>query len=365
MSDGRQTAARYALSAAVLIASLALCDLLVARLVPRIRVYSELLEGEPYPAASSPYLPFTTPEGVTFRHVVEGRQIEYRFNEHGFRGPDPKRLEPSPGTRRILVCGDSFALGWGNPLDQTFVELLRRDLAPLGYEVLNAGYRGGYSPDAYYAYLRREGIALAPEVVVIALYAGNDLTDMRYNLWRRTDELGAPLELFTMRLYMDHRGRSIHSPERLQEILPWGYRIPAARRSHLFAAASQALDRGLARNRLSPEEATRRFALVARATARQLTVAAIEHAFLLIPPDPRRITEQQRLDAAKTAARLPSDSIVIDLTPRLDGSAYFDHDAHFNARGNRLAYEALASGLAEAGQTPATGGSRPNGGSGP
>lgn len=339
-------AARVGLAAASLIGSLLIGDLLVARLVPRVRVYSELLTGEPYPAAASDYLPLTTPSGVTFRHRVEGREIEYRFNRWGYRGPRP--IDPARPAleKRLLVVGDSFVLGWGNPLADTFVDRLRRELEPRGYEVINAGYRGGYSPDGYYAYLLREGLALAPQTVVVALYPANDLADVRHNVWRRTDELGAPLELGTIRLYMDHNGRVLHPPDRLREILPWGYRVPIARRSHLFAAASQALDRGLGRNRLPAAEAERRLALVASALERRLAERSVDLFFLLIPADPRRASDAERDAFERVRRALPEGARVIDLSPRLDGSAFFDHDAHFNRRGNRIAYEALLERLA-------------------
>jgi len=44
------------------------------------------------------------------RFAIEGVDA-YHFNEYGYRGRYPQHLEKSPGSKRILVMGDSFTLG--------------------------------------------------------------------------------------------------------------------------------------------------------------------------------------------------------------------------------------------------------------
>jgi hypothetical protein len=79
------------------------------------------------------------------------------INGEGLRGPEigPK----APGTLRVLVLGDSFAFSRG-----------------VRAEVLNAGAPGFGVPDetAWYA---RWGKPLAPDVILVTVFIGNDLQD--------------------------------------------------------------------------------------------------------------------------------------------------------------------------------------------
>lgn len=107
-------------------------------------------------------------------------RVEYsntiRINSEGLRGPE---LEPpAEQTARILVIGDSFVFGVGVEDDETFTarlpQHLRHGVGPA--EGLNAGIPAFGVPDAE-SWLRRHGLALAPEVVVMAIFLGNDLAD--------------------------------------------------------------------------------------------------------------------------------------------------------------------------------------------
>ncbi len=141
---------------------------------------SELFSGwDKNPSVYSPYLPKTTPRGVAYVHKSEEIDTVYRFNPLGYRGERPLTLKPSPGTERVLFCGDSFTLGWANDEEDAFVYRVAAQLGA-GVEVLNGAYHG-YSPGAYYAYLQEEGLALAPRLVVIVLYSGNDMEELRAN----------------------------------------------------------------------------------------------------------------------------------------------------------------------------------------
>ncbi|HET9209341.1 MAG TPA: GDSL-type esterase/lipase family protein [Thermoanaerobaculia bacterium] len=114
-----------------------------------------------------------------FRGTVSNR-VEFdtrvAINREGLRGPEigPK----SPGTLRVLVLGDSFAFGVGAQSDETYPARLQEILRARGIraEVLNAGAPGYGVPDET-AWYERWGKPLAPDVVLVTVFIGNDLQD--------------------------------------------------------------------------------------------------------------------------------------------------------------------------------------------
>lgn len=112
--------------------------------------------------------------GAWYVHTKEGHS-EGRFNEFGFR--DRSRVERKPaGTYRIEVFGDSFVDALQVPLEESFPARLERSLggAPTPVEVLNLGQSGFGTTDEC---LRFEhfGQPFAPDLVVVALFVGNDI----------------------------------------------------------------------------------------------------------------------------------------------------------------------------------------------
>jgi lysophospholipase L1-like esterase len=124
----------------------------------------------------------------TFIHkpVNGGGQIRVAINAEGYRGP---LLRPAGNARRVVVYGDSFIAGEFAEDSLTFVRMLERDLsshAPT--EVVNAGVIG-YGPDQAFLRMQAEVSRLKPQVVVLAIFADNDMGDLvRNRLFRlRTD----------------------------------------------------------------------------------------------------------------------------------------------------------------------------------
>lgn len=98
----------------------------------------------------------------------------------------PKR----PGVLRILGLGDSFCYSNSVELKETFFKQLE-DLGRQGpggeVEVINAAVPA-YSTVQEYRYLRRDGMRLDPDIVVLGFYVGNDFQDS-YELF---DSAGRP-----------------------------------------------------------------------------------------------------------------------------------------------------------------------------
>ena len=107
---------------------------------------------------------------------LAGFDTSVSINSAGLRGPEigPK----TPDTFRILVTGDSYTFGWGVEQDETFVARLA-DVLGSSYphlEVMNAGVPGFGVQDEV-DWLQEHGSALAPDLMILAIFAGNDLTD--------------------------------------------------------------------------------------------------------------------------------------------------------------------------------------------
>jgi lysophospholipase L1-like esterase len=101
---------------------------------------------------------------------------EYRTNSAGFRGPEvPER--PAEGTWRIVVVGDSYAMGWGVPEEQAYASVLQESLnasdAGLTFEVLNLGL-GGLDITRVVGRLVNPGLRFHPHLVVYG-FTQNDI----------------------------------------------------------------------------------------------------------------------------------------------------------------------------------------------
>jgi lysophospholipase L1-like esterase len=83
------------------------------------------------------------------------------------------------GEFRIVVLGDSYTVGGQVPYDQTFPEVLERDLHDAGYSsvrVINAGV-GGYTTFNESGLLQEDLSWLQPDLVVVAAFLGNDVSE--------------------------------------------------------------------------------------------------------------------------------------------------------------------------------------------
>ena len=124
-----------------------------------------------------------------FQHPAAhgGARIRVAVNRAGFRGEE---LLARGEALRIAVYGDSFVAAEFSELQDTFGEQLESRLVRTleqPVEVINAGVVG-YGPDQALLRMRDELAELRPELVILAVYAGNDFGDLlRNKLFRRGD----------------------------------------------------------------------------------------------------------------------------------------------------------------------------------
>jgi hypothetical protein len=123
--------------------------------------------------------------GVSYRHKSPDGAWQFRINGQGMRADRDFSYEKPAGVRRVVVVGDSFAVGYEVDSEQTFAMVLERELKKKNpnVEVLNAGV-SGYSTAEAALYIERELIKYQPDVVVSSFYENDFLDNVRAGLFR-------------------------------------------------------------------------------------------------------------------------------------------------------------------------------------
>ncbi len=101
------------------------------------------------------------------------------INAHGWRSPEVPLAKPE-GVYRVLVLGDSFMAGLQVNDGETFASVLERRLGreglPRRVEVINFGVPS-WGTDQEYLSLHKYGLAFKPDLVLLAFYGQNDVSD--------------------------------------------------------------------------------------------------------------------------------------------------------------------------------------------
>jgi hypothetical protein len=107
------------------------------------------------------------------------------INSAGLRGPEVAVRQPA-GTFRVALLGDSFIEAVQVPFENTLGEVLERRLSELRgrpVEVLNFGV-GGYGTSQQLLTLQHEVWKYSPDLVLLAVTTGNDVSDNYRSLKR-------------------------------------------------------------------------------------------------------------------------------------------------------------------------------------
>jgi hypothetical protein len=120
---------------------------------------------------------------------------EYSIDSLGLRDTEFPAEKPA-NTFRILMLGDSFTEGDGVNSNETFSKrlefMLNSTITDYRYHVINAGV-GSYSPILEYIYLKRYGLQLNPDLVVLNFDLSDIHDDIYYTSRAIFDENGAPV----------------------------------------------------------------------------------------------------------------------------------------------------------------------------
>jgi lysophospholipase L1-like esterase len=160
---------------------------------------------------------------------------EVRVNADGFRDRAYARARPA-GVRRIVVLGDSIAMGTGLAVEQTFPKRLEELLAPEHVEVLNLAV-GGYDVLQEIAVLEQIGLAYQPDLVLVA-FCINDVGVHSLNLEYIESLARYDAPVYRLRVAQWWASRSARG-----ELADWGERVNREPEfTHRFSACIAPLD---------------------------------------------------------------------------------------------------------------------------
>jgi hypothetical protein len=272
-----------------------------------------------------------------------------RGNRLGYPGSEFER-ERRPGVLRIAALGDSFAVGPAVPFADNYLTVLEGSLEST--EIYNFGVSGA-GPREYRAVLEKDVWVHQPDLVLLSLFVGNDITE-ELATPRHLDPRQHALYLLVergYRLWREARRRPADSAsppvrDSVPPLSPQAFREVEARRlavcvtpvapvtekkwqralGHLDAIVRRCQSRAVPLVVvLIPDE----FQVTPAVLAEAVAEAGVEHdrVDLDLP--------QQRLRAFFAERDVPC----LDLLPTFAGvsDTYAVHDTHWNVRGNRLA----------------------------
>ena len=145
---------------------------------------AELFLRVMHPVPMLPRYVQSTPYGIRgnmpeteYWHSTPDYKIEVRTNEHGMRADNPIPFEKPENTKRIVMLGDSFGMGFGATAEQTFLSQLKQNLSEAGETVdtLNLCVSGHGNAEQLIE-LKNRGIKFDPDIVLVAWHH-SDLDD--------------------------------------------------------------------------------------------------------------------------------------------------------------------------------------------
>ena len=304
--------------------------------------------GNPRGMGFDPELGFRPLPSIEKSGPFWGRDEPARTNSQGWRDAEHAFEKPA-GVTRIVALGDSFTFGVDVDYGERFSEVLERDVASL--EVVNLGVNA-YGTCHELRALEVEGLRYSPDVVVLVVFLGNDLDDVRN---RR--KASWPCPWFRHRVDAD-------GSEELELVRPavtWDVRLRTS--SYLGEALAGFVDRRARRTERAPEwemgDTVPLFgALVERmrdaseaAGARFLAVLTYPSERLGSPPTEREARARAELghrgvelvDALGEFQRRHAAGEVLFAT--LPGGA----PGHWNARGHEVIAELVEAALRDRG----------------
>lgn len=210
--------------------SLLVMEVALRTFAPR-RTIDALTGNYPAMFKASDILPYRLRENYQGRLTRPDFDTRIAINSLGYRSPEFSRDKGR--AYRILAVGDSFTFGWGVETEEAYparlAALLHERLPSKQVEIINAGFAACYSPDTYYLYLKTEGLALKPDLVLVGIFVGNDL-DSEFafeNEWIEKDSAGLPLRIRNV-------NQQVVDNFLLPRRIPFRYRAPLLRHSHVF-----------------------------------------------------------------------------------------------------------------------------------
>jgi len=134
----------------------------------------------------NPYYGWSHTANDRFSRVTADQEIDIAINSKGLRDFEYD-YDRAADVHRILVLGDSFTEAFQVDLEESFSKVLEAKLNAEQFgdvsrhEVIGAGV-SGFGTDNELLFFRHEGKKYAPDLVMVALYIGNDIRNNWYEL---------------------------------------------------------------------------------------------------------------------------------------------------------------------------------------
>jgi hypothetical protein len=158
--------------------SLLLTEILLRILFPQFNVYIKMDNQTLYRLKENSIV------SCSLKLGDGGKTVFSKINSHGLR--DYEYTYDKDSKKRVIILGDSFIQEKCTDLENTFAKKLEIKLNKTKpeYEVINLGVEG-YGPDQTFELLKNEGIKYKPDIVILAIFSGNDFGDLiRNKLYR-------------------------------------------------------------------------------------------------------------------------------------------------------------------------------------
>ena len=119
-----------------------------------------------------------------YRHTSPEYRINIRTNSKGIRADRDIPYEKAGGVKRIVLLGDSFAMGCGVNLEDTFSSQMQKFLEESGVnsEIVNLGVPA-YGNAEELILLKEEGLKYQPDLVLLAWHPSDYAENVRSNLF--------------------------------------------------------------------------------------------------------------------------------------------------------------------------------------
>jgi len=146
-----------------------------------------VIESIPPIFNESSYFPWELKPLTKTQHisVTDEFNVSININSLGYRDYEFTKNKPND-TYRILAIGDSTTYGFGVEINETYIKILEKFLnekEDKKYYIINAGFKSGRGPDTEYLFIKKEGISLNPDMIIVGFFMENDFRDYRENTW--------------------------------------------------------------------------------------------------------------------------------------------------------------------------------------
>ena len=124
-----------------------------------------------------------------YKHQSPDFKVIMRTNSKGIRSYVEYPYEKPEGTKRIVVLGDSFGMGYEVELEDTFTQVMRQELMEgLGQnvEVINLSV-SGYGTAEQLLMLQNEGVKYEPDLILVTWHDTDPDDNIRSNLFKVDD----------------------------------------------------------------------------------------------------------------------------------------------------------------------------------